>query len=79
MYPYIDEFAVIGFTKLTNSKASALISSMITSVVRLNVSILQVSLGLLVQEKRFIEHLYELESLLHMTRYADTKYQRLLL
>ena len=43
----------------SNLKVIALISSMIKSVLTSKVSILQVALGLEVQEKRLIEHLYE--------------------
>ena len=42
-----------------NSKAIALISSMIITIARSKVSTLQVALGLLLQEKKLIEHLYE--------------------
>ena len=42
-----------------NSKAIALISSMIITIARSKVTTLQVALGLLLQEKKLIEHLYE--------------------
>ena len=42
-----------------NGKAIALISSMITTIATSKVSMLQVALGLLVQDKKHIEHLYE--------------------
>ena len=43
----------------SNLKVVALMSSMIKTVMTSRVSILQVALGLEVQEKRLIEHLYE--------------------
>ena len=46
-------------TKSGNSKPTALISSMIASTASSNISMLQVALGLLVQENLLIENLYE--------------------
>ena len=43
----------------SNLKVVALMSSMIKAVMTSRVSILQVALGLEVQEKRLIEHLFE--------------------
>ncbi|MEM7297990.1 MAG: hypothetical protein AAF391_06960, partial [Bacteroidota bacterium] len=44
---------------LVNRKINSLISSIIASSATSNITMLQVALGLLVQEKRLIQHLYE--------------------
>ena len=46
-------------SKFRNSKQTALISSMIASTASSNIFLLQVALGLLVQENLLIEYLYE--------------------
>lgn len=45
--------------KFENSKQTALIGSILASTASSNISILQMAVELLVQEKRLIEHLYE--------------------
>ena len=57
--PTMENLIALVSSKFGNSKQTALISSMIASTASSNIFLLQVALGLLVQENLLIEYLYE--------------------
>ena len=52
-------FLLLIASKFANSEVAVLISNKTTGVVTSKISMLQISLGLLVQKKQLTDHLYE--------------------